>query len=199
MSHLACADEDYPRRMTPQLRLFGGLRERFPSVTMSLANSAGIALGDDYHFDLTRPGLAIYGGVPRVEMGSFHSSRSPVRGSTQQVLQRRRVPPGERVGYGGTYVCAQQTELAILNIGYADGYLRGFSGRGYALAGNVPLPVVGRVSMDLIAVRVDDAPEIAEGDWPGILRDLRWAAETSGISQYELLTTLGRRYLRRWT
>ena len=140
-------------------------------------------------------GLAIYGGVPREEMGSFIRQVARI---DAQVLQRRRVPAGERVGYGGTYLCTASTELAILNIGYADGYLRAFSGRGYALAGNVPLPVVGRVSMDLIAVRVDDAPEVAEGDWLEIAFDLRWASQTSGISQYELLTTLGRRYLRRW-
>jgi alanine racemase len=195
MSHLACADEDSAAN-DAQLRLFGGLRERFPSVAMSLANSAGIALGEDFHFDLTRPGLAIYGGVPRAEMASFIRQVARI---DVQVLQRRRVPAGERVGYGGTYLCTQPTELAIVNIGYADGYLRAFSGRGYALAGNIALPVVGRVSMDLTAVRVDDAPEIVEGEWLEIAFDLRWAAETSGLSQYELLTTLGRRYLRRWT
>lgn len=194
MSHLACADEESPSNEA-QLHRFGELRERFPAVTMSLANSAGIALGEDYHFELTRPGLAIYGGVPREEMGSF--IRQVVR-IDAQVLQRRRVPAGERVGYGGTYLCTEPTELAIVNLGYADGYLRGFSGRGYALAGHLALPVVGRVSMDLTAVRVDEAPEIAEGDWLEIAFDLRWAAGTTGLSQYELLTTLGRRYLRRW-
>jgi alanine racemase len=194
MSHLACADEDSPANEA-QLGAFAGLRDRFPATTMSLANSAGIALGEEYHFDLTRPGLAIYGGVPREEM---RSAIRPVARIEAQVVQRRQVPAGGRVGYGGTYVCTAPTEVAILNIGYADGYLRGFSGRGFALAGDLALPVVGRISMDLTAIRVDDAPDLAEGDWLEIAFDLRWAAETSGLSQYELLTTLGRRYLRRW-
>ncbi len=195
MSHLACADEESPSNAM-QLAAFAGLRERFPATTMSLANSAGIALGEDYHFDLTRPGLAIYGGIPREEMGSFIRQVARIEA---QVVQRRQVRAGGRVGYGGTYVCPADTELAILNIGYADGYLRAFSGRGFAFWGSTALPVVGRVSMDLTTIRVDDVPEIAEGDWLEIAFDLRWAAQTSGISQYELLTTLGRRYLRRWT
>jgi alanine racemase len=195
MSHLACADEESPSNAM-QLAAFAGLRERFPATTMSLANSAGIALGEEYHFDLTRPGLAIYGGIPREEMGSFIRQVARIEA---QVVQRRQVPAGGRVGYGGTYVCPKDTELAILNIGYADGYLRAFSGRGFAFAGSKPLPVVGRVSMDLTAIRVDDVPEIAEGDWLEIAFDLRWASQASGLSQYELLTTLGRRYLRRWT
>jgi alanine racemase len=195
MSHLACADEDSPAN-DAQARLFASLREYFPGTVMSLANSAGIALGEEFHFDLTRPGLAIYGGVPREEMGG---AIRPVARLEAQVLQRRTAPAGSRVGYGGTYVCPADTELAILNIGYADGYLRGFSGRGFALADDTALPVVGRVSMDLTAIRVDDLPGIAEGDWLEIAFDLRWAAQASGLSQYELLTSLGRRYLRRWT
>ena len=113
-----------------------------------------------------------------------------------QVLQRRSIGAGESVGYNATFVARQPVELAILNLGYADGYLRGFSGRGTAGGGR--LPVVGRVSMDLVAVDVSAAPDVAEGDWIALDYDLPAAAAQSGLSQYELLTGLGRRYERSW-
>ena len=114
------------------------------------------------------------------------------------MIQRRRIGPGERVGYGGAFVAARAHELAILNIGYADGYLRGFSNSGRARIGEVFAPVAGRVSMDLLAIVVDDAPQVAEGDWVEIGYDLPDAAAQSGLSQYELLTTLGSRFRRAW-
>ena len=92
----------------------------------------------------------------------------------------------------------EDTEAAILNIGYADGYLRGFSSHGSAFAGEFALPVLGRVSMDLIAVGCDAAPELKEGDWVELDYDLPSASKQSGLSQYELLTTLGSRFERRW-
>ena len=115
-----------------------------------------------------------------------------------QVVQRRTVHAGETCGYGATFTAEQDTQAAILNIGYADGYLRGFSSRGMAFAGEMSLPVIGRVSMDLIAVRCDAAPDIKEGDWVELDYDLPDAAHQSGLSQYELLTTLGSRFERRW-
>jgi alanine racemase len=92
----------------------------------------------------------------------------------------------------------EDVEAAILNIGYADGYLRSFSSKGAAFAGEFALPVLGRVSMDLIAVRCDAAPDLREGDWVEIDYDLPTASEASGLSQYELLTSLGSRFERRW-
>ena len=106
--------------------------------------------------------------------------------------------PARRCGYGATFTAEADTEAAILNIGYADGYLRGFSSRGSAFAGEFALPVLGRVSMDLIAVGCDAAPELTEGDWVEIDYDLPSASKQSGLSQYELLTTLGSRFERRW-
>ena len=99
---------------------------------------------------------------------------------------------------GATFVAHEDMETAILNIGYADGYLRGFSARGSAFAGEFALPVLGRVSMDLIAVGCGAAPGLKEGDWVEIDYDLPSASEQSGLSQYELLTTLGARFERRW-
>ena len=194
MSHLACADEDSAMNGR-QCGRFAALRGRVAPTRWSLCNSAGIALGADYHFDLTRPGLALYGGVPRHELGGV--IRQVVRPEVQ-VLQRRLVPAGETVGYNATWAARVDTPVAILNIGYADGYLRGFSDRGEAWAGDARLPVIGRVSMDLVAVDASGAPDLAEGDWVAIGFDLPAASAASGLSQYELLTGLGQRYDRVW-
>jgi alanine racemase len=192
MSHLASADEDVAQNEA-QRAAFAALAARTTARRMSLANSAGVCLGPDYAFDLTRPGLALYGGVPRGEAaGHVRQVAFP----EAQVLQRRRIGPGDAVGYGATFVVDRAAELAILNIGYADGYLRGFSGRG--TAGQGRFPVIGRVSMDLIAVCVDAAPEVREGGWIAIDYALPEAARASGLAQYELLTGLGQRLARVW-
>ena len=195
MSHLACADEDVPANQR-QRAAFVALAADIDAERLSLANSAGICLGPDYAFDLTRPGLALYGGIPRAEAEG--NIRQVVRVQAQ-IVQRRRVEAGEGVGYNATFIAEAACELAILNIGYADGYLRGFSGSGRArAAGGAWLPVVGRVSMDLAAVRVDAAPDAKEGDWMDLDYDLPTASAQSGLSQYELLTTLGPRFERAW-
>ena len=194
MSHLASADEDSDLNQRQRDALTGlagatGARRR------RLANSAGLALGDADRFDLTRPGLALYGGVPRPELaGVVRQVVSP----EAEILQRRRVRAGETVGYNATWTAPADTEVAILNLGYADGCFRSFSGRGRALAGDVALPVLGRVSMDLVAIDVSGARELAEGDWVAVDLTLPAAAVASGMSQYELLTSLGGRYERVW-
>jgi alanine racemase len=195
MSHLACADEDVAMNARQRQGL-AELSGRLPCRRLSLANSAGICLGPDFAFDLTRPGLALYGGTPRREAEGH--IRQVVRVEAQ-IVQRRRVEAGGTVGYNATFTAGRPTELAILNIGYADGYLRAFSNIGRALAGGAALPVAGRVSMDLTAIVVDAAPELAEGDWVELDYELAAAAAASGLSQYELLTTLGRRHDRLWT
>ena len=195
MSHLACADEpDHPLN-EQQYSALAELADGAGAARISLANSAGIVLGKKYHFDLTRPGLSLYGGV-QVDELSPHIAQ--VAFPEAQVIQRRSIDAGQTVGYNAIFTSTKPMELAILNIGYADGYLRGFSGSGVARFGDQLCPVIGRVSMDLIAVCVDQAPEIGEGDWLAIDFDLRDAAAQSGLSQYELLTTLGRRYQRQW-
>ena len=194
MSHLACGDEDSEANEI-QRRTFAALAGGVEAKRLSLANSAGICLGRDYAFGLTRPGLALYGGVPRREAEGHISQVARVEA---QILQRRRIEPGDRVGYGGTFSAARPHELAVLNLGYADGYLRGFSGTGRARIGASFAPVVGRVSMDLTAICVDDAPALAEGDWIELDYDLPAAAAQSGLSQYELLTTLSARFERVW-
>jgi alanine racemase len=192
MSHLACGDEDSPMNAR-QRDMLGAFSGAGLARRISLANSAGICLGEDYAFDLTRPGLALYGGVPRVEA---HGHIAQVAFPEAQIVQRRRVPTGDSIGYGATQVATRDTEVAILNLGYADGYLRAFSGKGSA--GGQRFPVLGRVSMDLIALGVDAEPGLGEGDWVPVDYDLAAVAAVSGLSPYELLTGLSGRYRRFW-
>jgi alanine racemase len=193
-SHLACADEDSAMNAM-QLERFRVVASSVPARRYSLANSAGICLGADYSFDLVRPGLSLYGGVPREEAAGNIRQVARVEA---QIVQRRTIPAGESCGYGATFRAEEDTEAAILNIGYADGYLRGFSSHGSAFVGEYALPVLGRVSMDLVAVACDASPALREGEWVEIDYDLPSAAKQSGLSQYELLTCLGDRFERRW-
>ena len=194
-SHLACADEDSPMN-SRQLSAFREVAAQIPAKRYALSNSAGICLGGDYSFDLVRPGLSLYGGVPRRE--AERQIRQVARVAAQ-IVQRRSIRAGESCGYGGAFVASADCEAAIVNVGYADGYLRGFSSRGSAFAGEFALPVLGRVSMDLLALGCDAAADLKEGDWVELDYDLPAAAEASGLSQYELLTTLGSRFERIWS
>jgi alanine racemase len=193
-SHLACADEDSPMNAR-QLDRFREVAAEVPANRYAIANSAGICLGREFSFDLVRPGLSLYGGIPRREAEGKIRQVARVEA---EIVQRRTIRAGETCGYGATFTAPVDTEVAVINIGYADGYLRGFSSRGSAFAGEFTLPVLGRVSMDLIALGCDAAPELKEGDWVELDYDLPTAAEASGLSQYELLTTLGSRFERIW-
>ena len=194
MSHLACADEDVASNAV-QLSRFASLVQSIAAERASLANSAGICLGRDYAFDLVRPGIALFGGIPRAEaVGHIRQVATP----EAAVLQRRRIAAGDGIGYNAIFTAPRDIEVAILNVGYADGYLRGFSMRGAALSGDRRLPVLGRVSMDLLIVDVTAVPGIVEGDWLALDYALPRAATQSGLSQYELLTGLGARFERVW-
>jgi alanine racemase len=192
-SHLACADEDHALN-TAQLQRFREAASAIPAKRYSLANSAGICLGADYSFDLVRPGLGLYGGVPRAEAAGHISQVAHLEA---QVVQKRRVLAGESCGYAATFIADRDLDAVIVNIGYADGYFRGFSGKGTARAGDKVLPLLGRVSMDLLIFGGEGA-DVGEGDWIAIDYDLPEAATRSGMSQYELLTGLGSRFERIW-
>lgn len=194
MSHLACADEEHHLNGI-QLMLFTDAKKRFSARRYSLANSAGICLGPDYAFDLTRPGLALYGGIPR---GECEGNIQPVVTPQAQIIQRRTVRGGESVGYGATYVADRTLQTATINIGYADGYTRIFSNSGTATAGGAMLPVIGRVSMDLVTLDVSTNPDLKEGDWVDMEFDLGFISMINDVSQYELLTGLGGRFDRIW-
>lgn len=194
LSHLASADEDSPQN-AQQLAAFRAVRDRVSARCYSLANSAGICLGADYGFDLTRPGLALYGGVPRPEAtGHIRQVVFP----EARVLQVRDIRAGEAVGYCATWTASADGRVAVANMGYADGYLRCHAGQGGATWRARELPLVGRVSMDLIAFDASEADELAEGDWLALDYDLPSTASRSGLSQYELLTGLGARFERHW-
>jgi alanine racemase len=191
MSHLACADEPESPMNALQLTEFHALTDGM-DVPRSLAATGGILLGPEYHFDLTRPGIGLYGGLP-FELGS------PVAALSLPVVQIRELAVGEVVGYGCTWVAEAPSRIATLSGGYADGLLRALSNRAVLWAGEVPCPIVGRVSMDLITVDIshlEDAPRTLDilGPYQSI-DDLAEAADTIG---YEILTSLGSRYSRRY-
>ena len=192
LSHLASADEDTAQNAA-QLARFREAAAAVPARRYSLCNSAGIALGPDYHFDLTRPGLALYGGVPR---GELAGRIAQVAFPEAAVIQVRELQAGDMVGYNATFTARAAMRIGVISMGYADGYLRCWSGRGHLVHRGVRLPVVGRVSMDMTIVDLAGAPDCSEGDWLGLDYALPEAAASSGLSQYELLTLLGRRFAR---
>lgn len=193
-SHLACADEPGHPLNAAQAAATRAVSDGLGSPRTSLANSAGVLLGGDFHFDLTRPGLALYGGVP----GPGGEGRvRPVARPEAEVLQVRDVPVGESVGYGASWVAPRPSRIAIINLGYADGVLRAWGPGGHATVNGARCPAVGRVSMDLIALDVTDAGA-REGDWAALDDDLPATAARTGLTQYELLTTLAGRFDRRW-
>ena len=192
LSHLARAEEDEALNQVQQGRWSAacavlGRGER------SLANSAGIMLGGDYHGDVTRPGLALYGGVPCTALAA--EIRQVVYPQAA-IIQVRQVEAGAGIGYNSTFTAPRDMRVGVVAIGYADGYLRCWSGKGAMLAGNKRLSVLGRVSMDMTVIDLSDAPDVGEGDWVSVDYSLPQAASDSGLSQYELLTLLGRRFSR---
>ena len=191
-SHLACADEDSPRNAA-QLERFDHVRRQIKARRYSLANSAGIALGAAFHGDLTRPGLALYGGIARPEMAG---SIAQVARPEAAVIQVRSLSAGDSVGYNATFTASQAMRIGVVALGYADGYLRCWSGKGAFHWRGHRLPVLGRVSMDMTAVDLSAAADVREGDWLALDYDLASAAKISGLGSYELLTLLGQRFAR---
>ena len=197
LSHLASADEDTPQNAR-QLAIFHEVSARFPGVPRSLANSAGIGLGADYHFDLTRPGLALYGGVPCPALADCIAQ---VAFPEAAVLQMRDLAAGDKVGYNATFTAPRAMRVATISVGYADGFLRqwarGVGGAKVALQHDgADLPLLGRISMDMVVVDCSAALALREGDFCALPYSLPAAAQASGLSQYELLTLLGCRFAR---
>lgn len=189
MSHLASADERTAMNRM-QAELLSEAAEAIPHQRLSLANSAGIGLGEAFAFDLTRPGLALYGGVPREELAAHIR---PVARVEAQLLQTRNLAPGEGVGYNATFIAPTHMRVGTVSIGYADGFLRA-RGPGNALfhQGRA-LPILGKVSMDMVVVDLAAARDLAAGDWLDVPWNLADAAQQNALSAYELLTTIGPR------
>lgn len=190
MSHLACADEDSAMNVR-QLNAFNAAANRVQHNRLSLANSAGIALGSDYAFDLTRPGLSLYGGMPRPELEQHIKQ---VAFPQAAIIQTRQIEAGQTVGYNATFTADKSMRVGVLSLGYADGYLRAWNGKGVFRHGNSQLPLLGKVSMDMVVVDLSQRPDLGEGDWLDVPYMLHNAAQQCGLSQYELLTILGTRF-----
>lgn len=193
LSHLACAGEPEHVLNRLQLTRFVEVAHAFPRARRSLASSGGVYLGPDFHFDLTRPGISLYGGGPQ---GKPDPSFQPVATFEAPVLQVREVGPGETVGYGAAYTATRPMRIGILAAGYADGVLRAGAPGGYGWADGSPCPVLGRISMDLIAVDIGHAPGVRPGTMiellgPNVAIDT--AADRAGTIAYELLVRLGSR------
>ncbi len=191
MSHLACADEPGHPMNRQQLAAFRELTAGI-DVPRSLAATGGILLGPEYHFDLVRPGIGLYGGAP------FASARPVVR-LRLPVVQIRSLSPGESVGYGNSWRAERPARIATVAAGYADGLLRALSNRARLFAGDIACPLVGRVSMDLITAEVThlaDPPEALDILCPA--QGIDALAEAAGTIGYEILTGLGSRYVRRY-
>ncbi|NLS19216.1 alanine racemase [Rhizobium sp. P40RR-XXII] len=211
MSHLACGDDPSNAMNRQQLEAFRKVSAAFEGIEASLANSAGIFLGSDYHFDLTRPGIATYGGeaVP-----GLANPMRPVATAEARIIQTRSVKSGETVGYGRALQLTRDSRLAIVSAGYADGYMRSQSSGGVPLrqtgiagghgfiAGH-KVPVAGRITMDLTIFDITDLPEnlARAGDYVELFGSnisVDEAAKAAGTIGYEMLTSMGLRHERRY-
>ncbi|MDK4739096.1 alanine racemase [Rhizobium sp. CNPSo 3464] len=211
MSHLACGDDPAHAMNRQQLEAFRKVSAAFEGIEASLANSAGIFLGSEYHFDLTRPGIAIYGGQA---VGNMANPMRPVATAEARIIQTRSAKAGETVSYGGALKLTRDSRLAIVSAGYADGYMRSQSNDGVPLrqtgiaGGNgfiagYEVPVAGRITMDLTIFDVTDVPEklVRAGDYIELFGKnipVDDAARAAGTISYEMLTGLGLRHERRY-
>ena len=200
MSHLACAEEADNPMNEAQRAAFAAALTRLPSAPASLANSSGIFLGAAYHFDLLRPGVALYGVNPTPGLANPMAQVVSLKG---KILQVREIDAPQTVGYGATHRVEGATRLATVGVGYADGYLRSLSNRGSAFVGDQRVAVVGRVSMDLITLDVTSLPrdQVRLGSLVDLLdpqHGVDALAEEAGTIGYEVLTALGQRYHRHY-
>ena len=205
MSHLACSDEVGHPKNERQRKIFDALRAKLPSAPASLANSAGILLGRQHHYDMVRPGIAIYGGRPQQTGDNPFQPAVTLFG---RILQVRDVVSGETIGYGATRTLKRPTRIAVVAVGYADGIFRALSTRDdkeglSVFIGGHAAPILGRVSMDLITVDVTTIPgDIARrGEWVELIGpnvSAQAMAHHAGTIDYEILTNLGTRALRRY-
>jgi len=198
LTHLVSAERPADPINGLQLARFRNASSRLPRSLKSIANSAGMFLGPDFASDLARPGSALYGINPTP---SHPNPMQPVVRLAARVLQIREVPAGETVGYNGIWETTKPTRIATIGAGYADGLLRALSNRGQAYFDGTPLPLVGRVSMDLITFDATAVPELSPGDHLELIgphQDADALAAQAETSAYEILTSLGARYARSW-
>jgi len=201
ISHLASADEIENPQNPAQLDAYSKARRVLPQGMACFANSSGIFLGAEYHFDLARPGVALYGVNPRPETANPMHGTVTLKG---RIVQVRDATCGQSVGYGASYDVPKPSRIATVPVGYADGYLRSLSNRASGYIGGHRVPLVGRVSMDLITFDVTGVPDhlCRPGAWIELIgpnRPVDAVAEEAGTIGYEILTSLGGRYHRAYT
>ncbi len=198
VSHLACGDEPGQEMNAQQLTAFRAVVQRFPGLPLSLANSGGSFLGEDYAFDITRPGISLYGGGP---FGVAHPEIQTVATLKARILQVRELKAGETVGYGAGFTAVRDMRLATIGLGYADGLLRSLAARGSVAVNGVRRPLTGRVSMDVFSIDVTGL-DVTTDDWVEVLgthQNLDEVAADAGTIGYELLTRIGARVPRHYT
>ncbi|MBS8259145.1 alanine racemase [Roseibium polysiphoniae] len=205
MTHLACgSDPEHPLNRQ-QLNTFVAATQPFSTLPRSMANSAGVFLGPDYHFDLARPGISLYGGKA---LDTAPNIMSPVAMVEARVMQIRNVPKGQTIGYGGAETVTRDSKIALVAAGYADGLHRRAGSSddrpgGFGVIGSHKVPLIGRVSMDMIALDVTDVPgdAVTRGSFVEMLGPNVAASDLAAYAEtidYEYLTGLGRRYHRRY-
>jgi alanine racemase len=197
MTHLVSAELPDDEMNARQLARFAAIRAAFPGVPASIANSSGMFLGPEFGLNLTRPGAAVYGINPKP--GTKNPMRPVVR-LRARIMQVQQIEPGGTVGYNGIWTAQRPSRIAVLSVGYADGYLRSLSNTATAIFNGAKIPLVGRVSMDLTTFDITDTPANV-GDMLDLIgpgHDADALAIEAGTNGYEILTSLGRRYLRRY-
>ena len=198
LSHLACADEpEHPQNEAQRARfdaLLPLVRTVAPNFRASLAATGGTLLGAEYHYDLVRCGIGLYGGFP-------FTDAEPVVTLTAPIIQIRTVPAGMNIGYGASWTATRPSRIATLPLGYADGFHRSLSNATHVWIDGRPAPLAGRVSMDLLTIDVTDHPGVTEDSTVEIIgphRPIDMLATDAKTIGYEMLTALGTRYERRY-
>jgi alanine racemase len=198
MTHLVSAEiPDDPINLI-QLTRFAAVKDAFPGIPSSIANSSGTFLGPNFQMNLARPGAAVYGINPTP--GRPNPMRPVIR-LTARIMQVQTLQPGDTVGYNGIWTAQRPSRIAVLSVGYADGYLRALSNRATARFDGTRIPLVGRVSMDLTTFDITDTPAAQAGDMLELIgpdHDADALAIEAGTNGYEILTSLGSRYQRRY-
>jgi alanine racemase len=200
MSHLASADDFTGPQNKQQLEVFKSIIRHFPQSQYSLVASKGINLGPEYYFDQVRPGIYLYGITPSPET-PLSKKLDLALSMRARILEIKSLHPGESVGYNATYTAASPRRIATLGVGYADGIPVSFSNKNYFWLQGHPVPIIGRVSMDLTIVDITGIPESIGrvGEWVDLIHDPMSFYEMSkaaGSSPHEMLTRLGQRYNR---
>lgn len=200
LSHFVRAEEQGHEMNHVQLCRFKALLEKLPKRVTSLANTSGVFLGSDCHFDMVRPGYGLYGGNP---IAGAENPMKPVLYVEAPLMQIKAIEPGETIGYNGTYVAKTQMRLGVVSYGYGDGLFRSLSNHGFLVIAGNKAPIVGRVSMDLTVVDLThpNFDSVKRGDMVEVLgrhQTIDDLAAQAGTNGYEILTHLGHRFQKRY-